>query len=514
MPDILLVAVNAKYIHSSIGQRSLLANLGDLKFRSKLFEFDIRRHSSEIAEQILKHHPKILAFGVYVWNIELVTEVVRLVKKIEPKICLILGGPEVSFPQDHPAVAALADYILCGESEAIFPQVCHLILSGNAPEAKVILAAPPLLDTLELPYDLYTEDDIQNRILYIESSRGCPFGCEFCLSSLEKKIRFFNRKKLFLALESLLKRGATQFKFTDRTFNINIPYACELLEFFLKRLRPGLFLHFEMVPHLLPDELKKLLTQFPPASIQLEIGIQTLNSQVAHRISRAHVAQSSTQVQPLDANCSVALKEKEILIAEKNIRWIRENTGVHIHADLIAGLPGENLESFAHGFDTLLSWNPQEIQLGILKRLRGAPIDRHTEKWGMVYSPLPPYEILKSSHLTYEELCDLKRFARFWDLIQNSGRFIQSSPLIWQSQSSAFAAFMECSRWLFKKLKKQSEIALPRLARMLEEFLVLVRGLDRDNVHRLIESDLSHSSAKRKKSLHTSRQDRRISNQN
>ena len=510
MPDILLVAINAKYIHSSIGQRSLLANLGELESLAELVEFDIRRRASEITEQILKYHPKILAFGVYIWNVELVTEVVQLVKKIRPEIPLLLGGPEVSFPADQLPVVRLADYILCGESEITFPKTCRQILSGSRPENKIIFEEQPLLDTLELPYDLYSEADILNRILYIESSRGCPFGCEFCLSSLDRRMRFFNREKLFSALESLLERGATQFKFTDRTFNINIPYACQLLQFFLDHMRPGLFLHFEMVPHLLPEDLKKLLVQFPPGTVQLEIGIQTLNPDVSLRISRAHIAESSIQNQSQDRDLKIALKNKEILLAKKNICWIRENTGVHIHADLIVGLPGEDMESFARGFDTLLFWNPQEIQVGILKRLRGAPIDRHTEEWGMVYSPLPPYDVLKTSHISYEEICDLKRFARFWDLIPNSGRFIQSSSLIWQSQDSAFASFMECSGWLFEKLNSQSEIALPRLARMLEDFLVTVRGLPSETVHSLIESDLTHSSAKQKTPTHTSRQNRRI----
>jgi len=235
-----------------------------------------------------------------------------------------------------------------------------------------------------------------------------------------------------------------------------------------------------------------------------------LNPDVSLRISRAHIAESSIQNQSQDRDLKIALKNKEILLAKKNICWIRENTGVHIHADLIVGLPGEDMESFARGFDTLLFWNPQEIQVGILKRLRGAPIGRHTEEWGMVYSPLPPYDVLKTSHISYEEICDLKRFARFWDLIPNSGRFIQSSSLIWQSQDSAFASFMECSGWLFEKLNSQSEIALPRLARMLEDFLVTVRGLPSETVHSLIESDLTHSSAKQKTSTHTSRQNRRI----
>ncbi|MBR5978732.1 MAG: DUF4080 domain-containing protein [Verrucomicrobia bacterium] len=489
MIDILLAAINAKYIHSALGQRCIQANLGSLKDRSDLVEFDIRRRASEIAEQIISRAPRILSFGVYVWNVEIVTEVVQLIRAIAPEIILLLGGPEVSFPDDLPPVADLADYVICGEGEITYRKLCEQLLDGRKPSQKIIPQELPDLSCLELPYSLYREEDIRNRVLYIETSRGCPFGCEFCLSSLDKQVRYFDQEKLFAALEELLERGVTQFKFTDRTFNVNIPYAVKLLRFFHERMRPGLFLHFEMVPHLLPEELKEWLIPFPPGAIQLEMGIQTLNPEVARRISRT-------------------LKLEE---TARSIRWLRENTGVHLHTDLIAGLPGEDLKSFAHGFDTLLGWQPQEIQLGILKRLRGARIARHTQEWGMFYSPRTPYEILKTNHISYPEMCDMKRFARFWDLIANSGRFVQSAPLIWQGQPSAFHAFMECTRYLFTQLHQQSEIALPRLARLLEEFLIDIRRLDPEQVHQTIESDLTHSRSKNSHThpTHAIRQERR-----
>ena len=489
MIDILLAAINAKYIHSALGQRCIQANLGSLKDRSDLVEFDIRRRASEIAEQIISRAPRILSFGVYVWNVEIVTEVVQLIRAIAPEIILLLGGPEVSFPDDLPPVADLADYVICGEGEITYRKLCEQLLDGRKPSQKIIPQELPDLSRLELPYSLYREEDIRNRVLYIETSRGCPFGCEFCLSSLDKQVRYFDQEKLFAALEELLERGVTQFKFTDRTFNVNIPYAVKLLRFFHERMRPGLFLHFEMVPHLLPEELKEWLIPFPPGAIQLEMGIQTLNPEVARRISRT-------------------LKLEE---TARSIRWLRENTGVHLHTDLIAGLPGEDMASFARGFDTLLGWQPQEIQLGILKRLRGARIARHTQEWGMVYSPRTPYEILKTNHISYPEMCDMKRFARFWDLIANSGRFVQSAPLIWQGQPSAFHAFMECTRYLFTQLHQQSEIALPRLARLLEEFLTDIRRLDPEQVHQTIESDLTHSRSKNSHThpTHAIRQERR-----
>ncbi|MBO4714595.1 MAG: cobalamin-dependent protein, partial [Verrucomicrobia bacterium] len=179
MIDILLAAINAKYIHSALGQRCIQANLGSLKDRSDLVEFDIRRRASEIAEQIISRAPRILSFGVYVWNVEIVTEVVQLIRAVAPEIILLLGGPEVSFPDDLPPVADLADYVICGEGEITYRKLCEQLLDGQRPAQKIIPQELSDLSCLELPYSLYREEDILNRVLYIETSRGCPFGCEF-----------------------------------------------------------------------------------------------------------------------------------------------------------------------------------------------------------------------------------------------------------------------------------------------------------------------------------------------
>lgn len=478
--DILLISINAKYIHSAFGQRSIFANLGPLQKQTQLIEFDIRRRPSEIVEEILSHPVRILGFGIYIWNVTLVTAVIELIRLLRRDIILILGGPEVSFPDNLPAVAENADYIVCGEGEITFRKLCTQLLNGTRPFEKIIRSTPPDLSTLELPYSLYQEDDIRHRIIYVEASRGCPFGCEFCLSSLEKKVRLFNPQQFLQSLEDLLHRGATQFKFTDRSFNTNIDYACEILQFFLDRFVPGLFLHFETVPWLLPEQLKKLLPQFPAGSLQLEMGIQTLTPEVAERISRTTIPFAHSQYKA----------------AEQNIRWLREHSHVHLHTDLIAGLPGETIQQFAQGFDTLLSWNPQEIQVGILKCLRGAPIARHSIPWKMIYSPQSPYEILQNSTISYSQMCDMKRFARFWDLIPNSGRFLQTAPWIWKETPSPFTSFMECTQWLFRKLGRQSEIALPHLARLLEQFLTEVRKYNPAEIHSLIEKDLTNSSNK------------------
>ena len=309
---------------------------------------------------------------------------------------------------------------------------------------------PPLADlaTLALPYDFYTDNDLAHRAIYVEASRGCPYECEFCLSALDETVRQFPLDRFLAAMQRLLDRGCRQFKFVDRTFNLDLKTSAAILQFFLDRYQPGLFLHFEMIPDRLPESLRVLIQKFPPASLQFEVGIQTFNEEVARRISRR---QNNAK-------------------AEENLRWLRAHTGVHIHADLIVGLPGESLDSFAAGFDRLVAIEPHEIQVGILKRLRGAPIARHTAQWQMIYDPQPPYEILQNRDLDFATMQRLRRFARYWDLIANSGRFVETAPLIWKN-SSPFREFLAFSDWLYTETRSTHGIALPRLARLLEEYL-------------------------------------------
>jgi hypothetical protein len=325
-----------------------------------------------------------------------------------------------------------------------------------------------------LPYDLYADDDIAHRIIYVEASRGCPFTCEFCLSSLDIPVRQVPLPVLLEQLQRLLDRGVKQFKFVDRTFNLNVDISQAILEFFLERCQPGHFFHFEMIPDRLPETLREVIAKFPPGALQFEVGIQTFNEEVGAAIKRR--------------------QNHERL--EGNFRFLRSQTGVHVHADLIAGLPGETLESFAAGFDRLIALGPQEIQVGILKRLRGTPIVRHDAEWQMIYSPHPPYEILQNRLIDFATMQRLRRFARYWDLVGNSGNFVESTPLIWGKNSSpvgrassraetdsqdrlagslapplAFAGFLRFSDWLHVHTGRTDGIALVRLMELLFEFL-------------------------------------------
>ena len=454
MPDIVLATLNAKYIHAGFGLRYLLANLGELRSRATLAEFVVSQRPLEIAERILAQKPRIVGLGVYIWNVTPTTELVALLKKIRPDLVVILGGPEVSYETDQQEIVRLADYTITGEGDLAFAEACRAILAGRPPAQKIIPAPLPDLAQIALPYDEYTADDIAHRLVYVEASRGCPFECEFCLSSLDIPVRQFPLEPFLAALDRLLARGVRLFKFVDRSFNLNLAVSRRILEFFLAHLRPGLFLHFEMIPDRLPAELRELIGRFPPGSLQREVGVQTFNPAVAAAISR----------------------RQDYARLEDNFRFLRAQTGVHLHADLIVGLPGETVESFATGFDRLVGLRPQEIQVGILKRLRGTPISRHDTEWGMVYSPLAPYEILQNKLIDFATMQRLRRFARYWDLIGNSGNFVETTPLVWAGGSSPFGEFLRLSEWLYEREGKQHGILLTRLMEQVFNYLTTERG--------------------------------------
>lgn len=501
MPDIVLATLNAKFIHAAFGLRYLMANLGPLQARARLMEFDINQRPLEVAEALLAQQPCIVGLGVYVWNVAPATELVALLKRLRPELIVILGGPEVSYETGQQEIVRLADYVITGEADLKFAEVCERLLSGRTASAralvqalavsrskpepdlqqgsassatdslpKIIPAELPEFTQLTLPYALYDDQDIAHRIIYVEASRGCPFTCEFCLSSLDIPVRQVPPPRFLDAMQTLLDRGVRQFKFVDRTFNLNGATSRAILEFFLKRHRPGNFYHFEMIPDRLPEELREIIARFPPGTLQFEVGIQTFNPEVAARIRRR---------QNYDR-------------LEDNFRFLRDQTGVHIHADLIAGLPGETLESFAAGFDRLIALRPQEIQVGILKRLRGTPIVRHDAEWEMVYSPHAPYEILRTKTMDFVTLQQLRRFARYWDLVGNSGNFVETTPLIWRANHasrlskdnaagketggtpiprSPFHAFLRWSEWLHARTGRTDSIALVRLMQLLFDYL-------------------------------------------
>ncbi len=471
MSHIILSTLNAKYIHASLGLRYLYANMGELQACTSLKEFTIEQRPEDIVEQILNPDVSIIGFGVYIWNVSETTEVVRLIKVIRPDIMVVIGGPEVSYETSEQSICAIADYVVTGAADVSFAELCQDILSG-ATRPKQVSSLPVDLNELASPYAHYSDSDIAHRVLYVEASRGCPFKCEFCLSSLDKTAVPFDLSRFLSEMQTLIDRGAKQFKFVDRTFNLKAETSKQILTFFLDNMDKDLFLHFELIPDRLPDVLLELLPKFPKNSLQFEIGIQSFNPDVQKLISRK---------QQHEKTCA-------------NLKWIANNTQAHVHADLIFGLPSETLESFAEGFNLLYSLGPQEIQVGILKRLRGTPISRHTECYDMRYQTSPPYRLLAHRDADFSTVQRMVRFARYWDLIGNSGRFNETVPLLLGDRP--FERFMSLSDWLFESTSQTHRFALNRLFDLLHAFMTAQDWLIPETVETALLNDYQHNRLK------------------
>ena len=446
MKDILLTTINAKWIHPSLALRLLKANLNSLEEDCEIIEFALRQPMAEKLEPFAAAYasgalPKIIGISVSIWNHLATIEFLKELEKIyadtpDAKPVIVLGGPEVSHLPPEADILKHADHVIRGEGELAFCELCEKIL-----EEETLTKAPRRQERQEekrikSAYYLYTDEDVSKKLIYVESSRGCPFKCDFCLSALENKIFEFPLEQFLADMEILINRGVKTFKFLDRSFNTNIPRALKIIEFFLEKIITSssspFTVHFEMVPSLFPPELLQALTRFPPGTLRLEIGIQTLNQQVSARINRP----------------SNPEKDMEAL------RFLSENTNAIIHADLIAGLPGEDIDSFGRGFDKLWTVlnarrdaSRLEIQLGILKKLPGSPIERHDKEFKMHYNILPPYDIKETALISANDMQRIKNFARFWELLVNRG-------LVKLENDAVFNKFMQLSDMLFSHFGK------------------------------------------------------------
>jgi radical SAM superfamily enzyme YgiQ (UPF0313 family) len=487
--DIVLATINAKWIHPSLALRLLKANLGILKERTLILEFALRQKEQEKIDAVINARPRILGLSVSIWNHK---ATVGLLKALHerwrelPRPWVVLGGPEVSWLPEDAEIFRYADYVIRGEGEDAFRELCESLLEnrngtdnqqppntnkedhtpGQAPHppdsaVQFIQARSPELSNLASPYDLYTDDDLERRLIYVESSRGCAYNCDFCLSALDKKVREFPLEVFLRCMEKLLKKGSSQkqtIKFLDRSFNLNPARAAKIAKFFLDRVNDenkNLCVHFEIAPFNFPPELCDVLCRFPAGSLRLELGIQTLNPVVASTINRVGKAEDVLEL----------------------LTFLRKKTNAIIHADLIAGLPGEDIVSFGKGFDQL--WlamtsskdfaygSSLEIQLGILKLLPGTPLARHTDSFGMAYAVEPPYEVMETAAIPLKEMDRIKNFARFWEVLVNRnhfqnqiGRYVPvGAPVFWQ--------FMELSDRLLQRFGRNWGIDREELRRAL-----------------------------------------------
>jgi radical SAM superfamily enzyme YgiQ (UPF0313 family) len=488
---IVLATLNAKYIHASLGLRYLMANMARhggaaLAAITSLQEFTIQRPAQQIVDALLQTlgnaDVRVVGFGVYIWNVTQTTEVIRLLKHQCPQVKVVLGGPEVSHEWAAQTIVQWADHLITGWGDVSFPKLCRALVHGPQPLMKVIAGEQPPLDEVALPYDQYSATDLAQRVLYVEASRGCPFKCAFCLSALDKTAWAFDLEPFLAALASLYNRGARNFKFVDRTFNLKVETSVRILQFFLDRLQAApqekLFLHFELVPDHLPEALKAMVARFPAGVLQFEIGIQSFNVDVQSRIARRQDNDKTGE----------------------NIRWLLEHSTAHLHTDLIFGLPGESWDSFAVGFDRLHALGPHEIQLGVLKRLRGTPLAQRSlpgaaSEDGMVYADQPPYTVLQTNAVTPGQVQCFTRMARYWDLLVNSGRFGQSSRLLLQGPS-AFAAWAAFSQWLWQRSASTHQFTPEALLDAVFDYLTQEFLLPADAVRSALLADYLASGAR------------------
>ncbi|MBF0470471.1 MAG: DUF4080 domain-containing protein, partial [Gammaproteobacteria bacterium] len=463
---LLLTTLNARYTHSALGLRYLQANMGTLERETRLLEFTIQQRPADIVEQLLRHQPRLIGFGIYIWNSVESERVIALIREVAPEIIIVIGGPEVSYEYQQQRLFQLCDHLITGMADLAFSRLCHALMEGEHPP-KIHHATVPTLSEVNLPYHLYSDEDIRQRVIYIEASRGCPFRCEFCLSALDRSAWPFPLPSILNAIDQLWLRGARRFKFVDRTFNLNPETTCSILNFFLERLDSETHLHFELIPDHLPPQLRAVIPRFPPGSLQFEVGIQTFHPPSQQLISRR---------QENEKSCD-------------NLRWLRQQSHALIHADLIAGLPGEDLDTLAAGFDRLVALGPQQIQLGLLKRLRGTPLPRHTEAFRLRFDPAPPYTILATSTLNFQTLQRIGRFARYRDLIANSNHFHHTRPHI--DGDRPFNRFMELSDWLFTETGQTHRINLKRLYHLVYRWFT--RHPTPEAGHAALQLDFDHS---------------------
>ena len=408
---ILLTAINSKFIHSNLAVRYLKAFTEDLPYNCSIREFSINDREEKILEEIIKEKPNVVAFSTYIWNIEMVTRLSNLIKIVDKNIEILYGGPEVSYDSSNILKELNGDYIIQGEGEKTYREFVEYKLGEKELESirglyfkkcndVIFNGNRPLMNMDEIVFPYKEDENLDNKIVYYEASRGCPFNCKYCLSSTTHGVRFLDIERVKRELQFFIDKKVRLVKFVDRTFNCNFKFSTAIWEFLINSDTKTQF-HFEISADILKPQELEILRKAPKNRFQFEVGVQTTNDDVLRQINRF-------------VNFS-DIKEKVLeLLAIKNIKQ---------HLDLIAGLPGEDYTSFKKSFNDVYSIGPEEIQLGFLKLLRGSSMREEAELYDMRYSPYPPYEILSTKDISYDELLVLKKVEHMVDKYYNSQKF-------------------------------------------------------------------------------------------
>lgn len=434
----LLVAINAKYIHSNLAVYSLKAyeeKYGENNNKIEIAEYTINQYSDEIMRDIYERKPDAIGFSCYIWNISMVREIISDYKKICPETEIWVGGPEVSYNAQSLLIQNKdIDYVMCGEGEEIFKNVMNAYGENGIDKDKlshingiayrqndeVVITMPQTpLDLSSIPFVYKDMKEFENKIIYYETSRGCPFSCSYCLSSIDKKLRFRNIDLIKKELKFFIDNNTAQVKFVDRTFNCNHNHAMEIWKFIKENDNGVTNFHFEIAADLINQEEIDLIKTMRPGLIQLEIGVQSTNERTLEAINRKTDISKISQI----------------------TSKIKNGKNIHQHLDLIAGLPFENYETFAKSFNEVYAMKPDQLQLGFLKVLHGSMMKEKSDEYGIVYSGKSPYEVLETKWLSYEELLKLKNIETVVEIYYNSFQFENTINRLEQYFNSAFEMY-------------------------------------------------------------------------
>ena len=461
---IVLTAINAKYIHSNLAVYSLRAYAAPYKDEIEIAEYTINQQLDDILMDIYKKKPDILCFSCYIWNLTYVEELIREVKKIFPNLPIWVGGPEVSYDAKD-VLTRLPEVtgVMCGEGEETFLELLdyyHADLETWAQSGHDISADDlwvresvseatrslsqiagiayrdaegeivqnewrKTIDLSSVPFVYQDMDDFKNKIIYYESSRGCPFSCSYCLSSVDKCLRFRDLELVKKELQFFIDEEVPQVKFVDRTFNCKHQHAMEIWTYLMEHDKGITNFHFEVAADLLNEEEIQLIEKMRPGLIQLEIGVQSTNEETIREIRRT-------------------MKFSEVA---RIVKRINQNGNVHQHLDLIAGLPYENIESFQKSFDDVYRLHPEQLQLGFLKVLKGSYMEEMKDAYGLVYKSGPPYEVLYTKWLTYRDVLVLKKVEEMVEVYYNSGQFAYTLRHLEKEFESPFQLYLELGNY-------------------------------------------------------------------
>lgn len=441
---ILLVAINAKYIHSNLAVYCLRAyaekNMPqDVNVQIELAEYTINQNRDEILKDIYRRQAEMICFSCYIWNLDYVESMIRDVKKVMKDVIIWAGGPEVSY-DSRETLGRLPELtgVMKGEGEKTFAKLCEVYgkrsetselsleqidgITFRCPDGTICERPWRVpMDLSEVPFVYHDMKKFENKIIYYETSRGCPFSCSYCLSSIDKQLRFRSLDLVFNELQFFLDHKVPQVKFVDRTFNCKHDHAMAIWKYIQEHDNGITNFHFEVAADLLNDEEIRLIRQMRPGLIQLEIGVQSTNTDTIREIRR-----------------TMRLEE-----VREHVARIKEKGNIHQHLDLIAGLPYEDIKSFRKSFDDVYSMRPDQLQLGFLKVLKGSYMQEMQQEYELRYKDEPPYEVLSTKWLPYSDVIELKGIEEMVEIYYNSGQFTHVVEALVENYASAYQMYQD-----------------------------------------------------------------------